>query len=180
MLRISRPSNIATFASLVLTSLALGSVVALAACSSDDTPATTGTPVEAGGGGDGGGGVGGDGGGGGKDTGAPVADSGPVVLNNCNTFVDLSAPGATRTITWTLPLVAPERCMTVKKGQEITWSGDFVSHPLITSGGDTPNPIADVDAGGGTTGKVTFTTAGLFGFECMIHPSMVGAIKVIE
>jgi len=99
-----------------------------------------------------------------------------VVLNDCKTFKDLSAPGDPRTIPWDIPLIAPERCMTIKKGQSVTWSGDFVEHPLIVKGGDKPNPITDVDA----AGKVTFDTAGLFGYECNSHPSMTGTIKGTE
>lgn len=155
---------------------AVGAVGAVGACSSDSDNPTGTTTVDGGsegGNGDGGGGSGDGGGGGGKDTGA---DAAPVVLNDCRTFKDSSAAGDTRTIPWTIPLVAPERCMTVKKGQSVTWSGNFVDHPLDVKGGDMPNPIADVDA----AGKVTFDTVGLFGFECGVHPSMTGAIKVIE
>ena len=45
------------------------------------------------------------------------------------------------------------------------------------SGGDTPNPIKDAQA---AAGVATFTKAGTFGFLCGNHPSMTGAIKVIE
>jgi hypothetical protein len=159
---------------------ALGLVVSVAsvgACSSEsDNPVAT--PAEAGGGGNGEGGGGGDGGGGGggggKDAGV---DAAPVVLNDCKAFKDLSGAADTRTIPWTIPLVAPERCMTIKKGQTVTWNGDFGPHPLVVKGGDLPSPIADVDPAVKTA---TFDTAGLFGYECSNHPSMIGAINVTE
>jgi len=98
------------------------------------------------------------------------------VINDCKTFVDKSGAADTRTITWTIPLTVPERCMTIKKGQTVKWDGNFSSHPLAPKNGDTPNPVTGVDA----SGNVTFPNAGVFGYECGIHPSMTGVIKVIE
>ena len=77
----------------------------------------------------------------------------------------------------------PERCMKIKVGQTVTWSdgasgpADFVSHPLGANGGDTPNPVPNVDK---ATGNVTFTKAGTFGYLCTNHPAMIGAIQVVE
>lgn len=66
--------------------------------------------------------------------------------------------------------------MTVKKGQTIAFEGDFTVHPLVASGGDTPNPFTSVPP----TGKVTFSAVGTFGFVCSTHASMTGAIEVVE
>ena len=144
---------------------------AVVGCSSSSGGSSSGTPAEAGGsetGVDGGGGT---------DT-STAADTGSVVVNDCKTFVDRTATGASRTLTWDFPIsTAPERCMIVKKNQAVTWAGDFTTHPLTASGGDTPNPIANYDM---ATGKVTFTKAGNFGFMCGNHPSMTGDIQVIE
>ena len=170
-----RPSNrLFTFASV----LALTGLVACSSSSDGGTGTTAdGGAGDGGGTGDGGGGGGGDGGkvdSGGGDGGG---DGGLTPVNACNTFVDLSAAAANRTLTWDFAIAqAPERCAIVKKGQDVTFKGDFAVHPLNASGGQTPNPISTVDA----TGKVTFTAAGTFGFQCGFHPSMTGAIRVIE
>jgi plastocyanin len=104
-------------------------------------------------------------------------DAAQAVINSCNTFVDRSAAGASRTITWDFAVsTAPERCMTVKVGQKVTFAGSFSSHPLLSSDGDKPNPISTLDP---ATGDVTFPKAGTFGYVCGNHPSMIGAIKVI-
>jgi plastocyanin len=71
---------------------------------------------------------------------------------------------------------SPKRCMTIKKGQTVAFEGDFTAHPLVASGGDTPTPFASVPA----TGKVTFAASGTFGFVCNVHPTMTGAIRVLE
>ena len=141
--------------------------MSLVACSSDSTGGTTADAAPASE-------TGTDGG---SDT-STAADTAPAALNGCNNFVDRTATGASRTITWDFPVsTAPERCMTIKKGQEVTWSGDFAEHPLMAKGGDMPNPIAGAEA---NAGKATFATAGTFGFECGNHPSMTGVIKVTE
>ena len=109
--------------------------------------------------------------------GADAADAAPVEVNACKTFVDRTAAGASRNITWDFPVsTAPERCMTIKVGEAVTFMGDFTLHPLMAGGGDSPNPFSMVDT---TTGKVTFAKAGLYGFACGNHPSMIGAIQVV-
>lgn len=113
------------------------------------------------------------------ETGAPAVDGGggAATLNGCTTFVDESAPTAAHKIVWDLSVASsPTRCMTIRKGQTIAFEGNFTAHPLGASGGDTPTPFSSVAA----TGKVTFTAAGIFGFVCGNHPTMTGAIKVID
>jgi plastocyanin len=118
---------------------------------------------------------------GGTGTGSTAPDTGAgdggVTLNNCTAFIDATAAGASRKIVWDLTVASsPTRCMTVGKGQTIAFEGDFVMHPLVASGGDTPNPFASVP----DTGKVTFTATGTFGFICSVHSNMTGVIRVTE
>lgn len=106
---------------------------------------------------------------------ADAAPSGPV--NNCKTFDDRTAAGAARTIAWGFPLAAADRCIDIKVGQSVTWSGNFTQYRVGASGGDKPNPIAGFDPEAPT---VTFTKAGTFGFESPDAPALVGAIRVVE
>ncbi len=171
---VQRPSS-ALLALLAVVAAALASVASVGACasssgggsSSGTTDGGSSGTTDSGSSGSSGADSGGDSGG----------DAATVVVNDCNVFVDRSATGASRTITWDFPVsTAPERCMTIKKNQAVVFNGDFGTHPLDASGGDKPNPFASPDA----PGKVTFAKAGLFGFQCAVHPSMTGAIKVIE
>lgn len=158
---------------LVLSVLA-STTAALLACSSDTTTSTldAGTPKPDSGGGTDSGGT--DSGGGG-DSATP--------LNGCTTYVDLTAAGAARTITWALPLSDANKCMKVKTGQSVTWTGSFTSHPLAPQGGTTPNPItssgATTNDAGQSTATITFANAGDYGYICSIHASMIGAIQVV-
>jgi hypothetical protein len=104
---------------------------------------------------------------------ADAAPAGPV--NGCKTFDDRTATGASRTITWTFPIAAADRCVLIKAGQSVTWSGNFTMYRVGASGGDTPNPIADFDP---ISPTVSFPKAGTFGFESPDAPALIGAIKV--
>lgn len=80
-----------------------------------------------------------------------------------------------RSLGWDFGITtAPERCMQVRVGQSVQWNGDFDNHPLAGSGGDAPNPISLHQSG-----KVTFNQAGTFGYVCLAHSPMKGAIKVV-
>jgi plastocyanin len=95
---------------------------------------------------------------------------------DCPSYVDHTAAGASRTLSWVLSLSSnPDRCMKIQVGQTVTWSGSFSTHPLLNDGGDSPNPIAGHDA----TGNVTFTAAGTYGYICGVHATMTGAIQVV-
>lgn len=118
-----------------------------------------------------------------SSSGSSGTDAGEKI-GGCSTFEDRSADTASRSIKWDFGVVQlPERCMKIKVGQTVTWSdgasgpADFVSHPLGANGGDTPNPVPNVDK---ATGNVTFTKAGTFGYLCTNHPAMIGAIQVVE
>lgn len=145
--------------------LLLVAALSLAACSSSSSTSSSSGGTNDGGGTDSGG------------TGTDAGNDAEAAPSNCTTFTDHTADGDARTIKWDFSIAtSPDRCMKIKAGQTVTWQGDFGTHPLGTNGGDTPNPIADVDT---STGKVTFPNAGTFGFKCEVHPAMIGAIQVV-
>lgn len=146
--------------------------LALVACSSSSSPTTaTDSGVVAQGDG-------------GTDSAADTstADAAKAPENDCTTFADRTADGASRSIQWDLGVTGiPERCIKIKAGQVVTWvdgttAADFNTHPLIIY---VPQPATGtaptVDE---ATGKATFPTAGTFGFACGIHPSMRGVVVV--
>ena len=108
---------------------------------------------------------------------AAPASAQAQAINGCldTQYLDRTATGADRQLAWDFSISSdPERCMQVRVGQTVTWSGDLGVHPLGGSGGDSPNPI-----GLHQNGSVTFNTVGSFGFVCLSHSSMKGAIKVV-
>lgn len=110
---------------------------------------------------------------GGTDPVATPADGGGGgTVNGCSTYADATASGGA--ITWDFN-VSP-KCVQIKAGQTVTWTGDFGVHPMSAFNGDAPNPITN---GSGGTAKITFPSAGTFGFHCLNHPSMLGAIQVV-
>lgn len=112
-----------------------------------------------------------------SDGGEPPAGTGgkppqPSYVNGCFTFVDRTEEAASRSIVWNDALIFdPARCMRVRVGQTVIFSGDHGNHPMMPQGGDTPNPVGPT---------AVFTAAGIFGYECIPHPSeMNGAIQVV-
>jgi len=94
------------------------------------------------------------------------------VLNGCTVYVDRTEDSASRTLAWTDELAyAPERCLKIRVDQRVTFSGDFVEHPLAPLRGDTPNPV--------TAPSAVFPDTGVFGYVCTTHPPMIGAIWVV-
>jgi hypothetical protein len=90
-------------------------------------------------------------------------------------YLDRTAPAADRELAWDFSIATDaERCLQVRAGQTVFFNGVSDNHPLGASGGDSPNPIADHE-----NGLVTFNTVGIFGYQCLNHSSMKGAIKVI-
>ena len=92
--------------------------------------------------------------------------------------VDDCAPGdfvAASQIDWTFT-VSP-RCVQIKAGQSVTWTGSFATHPLLADEGDKPNPISTADTSGAAA-TVTFPAAGTYGFKCQVHATMKGAVLV--
>jgi hypothetical protein len=100
-----------------------------------------------------------------------------AVVQDCQPaqYLDRTAPAADRELLWDFSIATdPERCLTVRVGQKVFFDGVSDNHPLGGSGGDVPNPIsAHAD------GMVTFTAPGTFGFVCLNHSSMKGAIQVL-
>lgn len=162
--------------------LACGAVVATlsvaTACSSDDSGGGDGTTT--------GGTTGGTTGStttstttGGTTTGGTTGNDGGTALNGCTTFVDgTDADGGSRTLTWDFSITTdPKRCLKIKAGQSVTWSGNFTTHPLAAAGGSSPNPVQG-NSPVGTTVAIPFPNAGTYGFVCGAHPQMKGAIEV--
>lgn len=159
-----------------LSAVIFSATAALLACSSDTT-SSGGTGTDGGASSDSGGGTdsggGNDSGGGGKDAGSDA----PVTLNGCTTFADHTAANDTRTLNWDVTIASSaDRCMKIKAGQSVTWSGDFGVHPLAQAGGDTPSPIGN---GTGTSKTIQFPNAGDFGYVCTVHSTMRGVIQVV-
>jgi plastocyanin len=101
----------------------------------------------------------------------------------CTTFEDHTASGDPRTITFggTAGNAYVPKCMQVKVGQTVTFSGDFSFHPLQPACGPAIPSVSPVSA---TEATVTFDTAGNYGYFCTRHGTaagtgMAGAIEVV-
>ena len=109
--------------------------------------------------------------------GLPITRAEAQVVQDCQPtqYLVRSAPNADRELTWDFSITTdPERCLEVQVGQTVVWSGELDTHPLAGSGGTAPNPISLHQ-----NGSVTFNVVGTFGFVCLSHSSMKGAIKVV-
>ena len=129
-----------------------------------------GPPVDGGspGGGDADAGAGGGAGGAGGGT----ANPGCPGYAGCSTFTD----GTTVTFPNLNDTYSP-RCLRVRAGQQVTFSGDLTDHPLQQACG----PVANAITGSAAT---TFTVPGVYGYWCTDHGSsggsgMAGAIEVV-
>jgi plastocyanin len=100
-----------------------------------------------------------------------ASDAGSAV-NGCVQYVDRTSGGDVQTMPWDDDIgFTPERCMKVRVGQTVAFAGDFEEHPLAPYGGDTPSPIGE---------QTLFQQPGVFGYFCTTHPSMNGAIWVVQ
>lgn len=100
-----------------------------------------------------------------------AADARPAV-NGCIEYVDRTGGDEVQIMPWEDAIASdPQRCMKVRVGQTVSFVGDFDEHPLAPRGGDTPSPIAE---------QTQLNQVGVFGFFCTAHPSMNGAIWVVE
>lgn len=115
---------------------------------------------------------------------APPADAGqtptpPPEVNGCTSYADMTAGGATIDGPMDFnPVQFSPNCVQIKAGQSVTWNVDFAAHPLAASGGDSPSPIATTSSG--TTVTFAFPSAGVFGYHCLAHPTiMFGAVLVV-
>ena len=103
----------------------------------------------------------------------------PEIVNGCAVFVDWTADDARRTVHWDYGIESdPERCIKIRVGQTVIFDGEHDIHPMDAAGGDEPNPFAGAYATEEDT--FTFTQAGVFGFRCVPHPEMRGAVWVVE
>lgn len=120
-------------------------------------------------------------GGGGGDAGAPDAAGFPLCNGNfagCNTYDDQTASAAV-TITFASFAYTP-KCVQIRSGTKVTWSGDFSSHPLAGACG----PAAVIQNASSTNAEFTFVGNGVYGYYCGFHGGtggngMSGAIKVV-
>lgn len=77
---------------------------------------------------------------------------------------------------WSLP---HNRCILIKPGTTVTWSGNFNSHPLAGGVSDTKDESSPISSPGDDIGSVTFNNEGDFPYFCRIHiGSMTGVIYV--
>jgi plastocyanin len=111
------------------------------------------------------------------DGGLPWGDC-AVSFAGCASFVDRTAAGASRTVSFA-PYSYTPACLTILAGQTVTFSGSFGGHPLAQACG----PVAVLGASGGSSAAFTFPTPGIYGYYCTAHgtPSgggMAGAIYV--
>ena len=113
----------------------------------------------------------------------PPYDGGP--LNGCTPgqYTDrTNGNQVQRTITFPVGVIGNFQysvpCMQIKVGQTVQFDGNFVSHPMEPLGGDVPTPITATNTG--VTKQFTFNAAGTYGYHCMVHATMIGAIEVIN
>jgi plastocyanin len=97
----------------------------------------------------------------------------------CTTYDDLTADAANRTIAFTFSQYTP-KCIKVKVGQTVTFSGSFPQHPLAQSCG----PEAVLFNTNGNSKAFTMQTAGDYGYYCTFHGNpqgqgMAGSISVV-
>ena len=99
----------------------------------------------------------------------------PPVVNGCLVYQDRTDPAASRTLSWDIEIgERPERCLAIALGQSVTWVGKLADHPF-----DISPVVSGVLSPAGDTFTATFTAEGAFGFVCLPHSEMNGAIWVV-
>jgi plastocyanin len=142
-------------------------------CSGNGSTSPTGT------GGSGGGTAGASGSGGGGSGGGGAF----TAFAPCNAATDYVA-GTTINFGGTVGFNYDPQCLKVAAGATVTFSGDFVTHPLVpsaTRGDPANNPI--VNMSNGTTASFVFPMPGFYAYLCNFHGSddgqfMAGVIWV--
>jgi plastocyanin len=117
------------------------------------------------------------------DAGNPAANACAADFAGCTTFTDATGSGADRTILFggaTGTAYAP-KCLRIKVGQAVTFSGAFGSHPLVQACGPA-SALASTSSGSSAT--FTLNEAGIVGYFCQFHGTaagsgMAGAIEVV-
>ena len=149
--------------------LAAGLIIAFAACSGDNGSGLT-SPGSGGGNGNGSGGYG-NGGGTGGNTGGGTPTNGDIAVIVGNNFmksgrngsvnpaVDTVAAGGSGTWTWT-------NTGSVPHGIQSLGSPVFRNSTVLT--------------GNGNTYRVTFNTAGIYQYDCLVHGTMMPGTIVVQ
>ena len=71
--------------------------------------------------------------------------------------------------------------VTVNKGDTIVWSNDDTAAHTVTSGTPTEGPDGVFDSGlsmAGSTFEIVADTSGSYDYFCMVHPWMIGNLRV--
>jgi len=112
------------------------------------------------------------------------ADDGSVEVNGCTKDGAMDLTGMTEVdITAVSPWsIGHTACIIVDAGTTVTWSGDFMAHPLV--GGETPTTDFDspISSGQGTEPSVdiTFDDAGDFPYFCIVHTDTMQGVVYVE
>lgn len=114
---------------------------------------------------------------------------GDTATNGCDptsdAYTDLRGQSSV-TITASSPWVVPHNaCIGIESGTEVTWEGDFDTHPLV--GGvngteDSGSPITQEGASGTDPVRITFTATDSIeveGYFCTSHPTTMGGVIAV-
>jgi plastocyanin len=138
---------------------------------------SNGNGGDGGGGASGHGGQGGSGGGqGGNDGGGGDGSAAFVAFAPCTSESAYVSNATEIAFGGTLGLVYSPACLKIAAGTQVTFSGDFGTHPLApstTRGMPSNNPI--VVTGSGTTMSFTFDAPGFYGYFCGEHGTDQGS-----
>ena len=104
-----------------------------------------------------------------------------VSFAGCSSYQDATGGSATINFGGGVGLAYSPKCLKVKVGQSVTFSGDFGTHPLTQA---PCAPAQVITTPSGTTASFTFNTAGIYGFYCAVHGTpqgtgMAGALMVV-
>jgi plastocyanin len=149
--------------------LAAGLIIAFAACSGDNGSGLT-SPGSGGGNVNGSGGYG-NGGGTGGNTGGGTPTNGDIAVIVGNNFMKSGRNGSVN------PAVD-----TVAAGGSVTWTWTntgSVPHGIQSLG----SPVfrnSTVLTGNGNTYRVTFNTAGIYQYDCLVHGTMMSGTIVVQ
>ena len=90
----------------------------------------------------------------------------------CTTFDDRTAEGADRTVTF-MDFAYTPKCLRIKSGQSVVFTGDFDRHPLVTSCGPT---LPFDHRAGMTPASFVLEAAGRYGYYCLDHGNAAGQV----
>lgn len=73
--------------------------------------------------------------------------------------------------------------VTINEGDTVVWSNDDLAAHTVTSGSPAKGPDGLFDSSlfmAGNTFKFTFEEEGMYDYFCVVHPWMVGSVKVVD